>query len=229
MMPIIKVAVNNKVALPSNSDEFIVCGNSDYEIEFEFDAEWDGLSVKTARFIYNGKYEDIVFEGNRVAVPVVSDTVAVFVGVFSGDLRTTTPALIPCKKSILCEDGVPTDPTPDVYTQLLEILNSFDDGLDGKSAYEIAMEHGFEGSEEEWLESLHGEDGKDGADGTNGKDGYTPVKGVDYFDGKNGTNGEDGVNGKDGYTPVRGKDYWTDADKAEIKSYVDDAILGGAW
>lgn len=29
--------------------------------------------------------------------------------------------------------------------------------------------------------------------------------------------------------PVKGVDYWTDADKAEIKSYVDDAILGGAW
>lgn len=33
----------------------------------------------------------------------------------------------------------------------------------------------------------------------------------------------------DGKTPVRGTDYWTDADKAEIKSYVDEAILGGAW
>ena len=39
----------------------------------------------------------------------------------------------------------------------------------------------------------------------------------------------DGKYGKDGYTPVRGTDYWTDADKAEIKSYVEDAILGGAW
>ena len=35
--------------------------------------------------------------------------------------------------------------------------------------------------------------------------------------------------GEPGYTPVRGKDYWTEADIAEIKSYVDDAILGGAW
>lgn len=35
--------------------------------------------------------------------------------------------------------------------------------------------------------------------------------------------------GEDGYTPVRGTDYWTDADKAEIKSYVDDAILNGEW
>ena len=42
-------------------------------------------------------------------------------------------------------------------------------GGNGLSAYEIALEHGFEGSEEEWLESLKG------------KDGYTPVKGVDFF------------------------------------------------
>lgn len=33
----------------------------------------------------------------------------------------------------------------------------------------------------------------------------------------------------DGYSPVRGVDYWTEADKNEIRSYVDDAILGGVW
>lgn len=32
-----------------------------------------------------------------------------------------------------------------------------------------------------------------------------------------------------GETPVRGTDYWTDEDKAEIKAYVDEAILGGEW
>lgn len=41
--------------------------------------------------------------------------------------------------------------------------------------------------------------------------------------------GTDGDPGNDGKTPVRGTDYWTDADKAEIKAYVDDAILNGAW
>lgn len=35
--------------------------------------------------------------------------------------------------------------------------------------------------------------------------------------------------GEKGDSPVRGTDYWTDADKAEIKAYVDEAILGGAW
>lgn len=68
--------------------------------------------------------------------------------------------------------------------------------------------------------------GKDGRDGIDGKDGYTPRKNIDYFDGKKGDNG---INGKDGYTPVKGVDYWNEEDKAEIKSYVDDAILGGAW
>ncbi|MBO4941691.1 MAG: hypothetical protein J6D15_05770 [Clostridia bacterium] len=37
-----------------------------------------------------------------------------------------------------------------------------------------------------------------------------------------------GVNAE-GYIPQRGTDYWTEDDKAEIKGYVDDAILGGEW
>jgi hypothetical protein len=73
------------------------------------------------------------------------------------------------------------------------------------SAYGIAIKHGFNGSEEEWIASLKGDRGEQG------------IK------------GDKGDKGKDGYTPIRGIDYWTDADKAEIKGYVDEAILGGAW
>ena len=36
------------------------------------------------------------------------------------------------------------------------------DGTDGKSAYIIAVEHGFTGTETEWLQSLKGADGRDG-------------------------------------------------------------------
>lgn len=39
----------------------------------------------------------------------------------------------------------------------------------------------------------------------------------------------DVIGNMQGHTPVRGTDYWTDADKNEIKSYVDDAILNGKW
>lgn len=41
----------------------------------------------------------------------------------------------------------------------------------GKSAYEIAVENGFVGTVEEWLDSLKGDNGKDGEDGKDGKNG----------------------------------------------------------
>lgn len=46
---------------------------------------------------------------------------------------------------------------------------------------------------------------------------------------KPGEDGKDGIDGQNGKTPVRGIDFWNDNDIAEIKSYVDDAILGGKW
>ena len=52
------------------------------------------------------------------------------------------------------------------------------DGQNGLSAYEIAKNGGFIGTEEDWLKSLKGEQGEKGQDGTDGK---TPVKGTDYF------------------------------------------------
>lgn len=38
-----------------------------------------------------------------------------------------------------------------------------------------------------------------------------------------------GQKGEPGNTPQKGVDYWTDADKAEIKNYVDEQILNGEW
>ena len=53
-------------------------------------------------------------------------------------------------------------PTPDLYQQLLQKIQSASKGTEGKSAFEIAVEHGFTGTENEWLQSLKGADGKDG-------------------------------------------------------------------
>ncbi|MGF3112461.1 phage tail spike protein [Facklamia sp. P9177] len=49
----------------------------------------------------------------------------------------------------------------------------------GDSAYEIAVKHGFQGSEEEWLESLEGRDGVKGPPGKNGQPTYTWIKYAD--------------------------------------------------
>ena len=45
------------------------------------------------------------------------------------------------------------------------------DGASGESAYDIAVENGFEGTEEQWLQSLHGQDGINGTNGSNGTNG----------------------------------------------------------
>ena len=91
-------------------------------------------------------------------------------------------------------------PTPDLYQQLLQKIS--EKGKDGKSAYEIAVEHGFVGTEVEWLESLKGVDGKDGV---NGKDGCDGRNGVDGLLGKDGKDGADGLPGRDGIDGTDGK------------------------
>lgn len=65
------------------------------------------------------------------------------------------------------EKGDPGEPGPKGDTG-----NPGEPGQDGKSAYDVAVENGFVGTESEWLESLKGADGNDGR---------TPVKGTDYW------------------------------------------------
>lgn len=58
---------------------------------------------------------------------------------------------------------------------------------DGKSAYEIALEYGFKGTETEWIDSLKGEDGKHGIAGKKGADGKTPYFHTAWANNSNGT------------------------------------------
>lgn len=88
------------------------------------------------------------------------------------------------------------------------------DGLDGTngqnglSAYEIAKNGGFIGTEEDWLKSLKGADGAKGEQGEQG------------IQGAQGIQGEKGKDGADGKTPVKGIDYFTAEDKTEFTAEV---------
>ena len=119
----IDVTVKNKIAKRDDPNAFIVCGNSDYTIKFHFDEEWDAYEAKTARFYSNGEPEDVVFKGDECPVPVMERADGVFVGVFAGDLKTTTKAYIPCERCILCLGGKIKEPTPDVYAQIMQMIN----------------------------------------------------------------------------------------------------------
>ena len=137
------------------------------------------------------------------------------------------------------ESETPIPPTPDLYQQLLQKIS--EKGKNGKSAYEIAVEHGFVGTEAEWLESLKGVNGKDGVNGKNGCDGRNGTDGLSGRDGINGTDGKSayiiavehgfsgtetewlqslkGADGKDGITPDM-SDYATKADIAELEEQI---------
>lgn len=75
----------------------------------------------------------------------------------------------------------------------VDIIGTGARGKEGKSAYESWLDLGNEGTEQEFLASLKGQDG---------------------------------------YTPVKGTDYWTAADQtaivADVLAAVDELILGGA-
>lgn len=88
----------------------IICGNSGYTITFELDAEWHDKVEKTARFVWASatgvmKYTDQKFSGDTVEVPILVNIERVYVGLFAGELTTTTSATINCKKSILCQSA----------------------------------------------------------------------------------------------------------------------------
>lgn len=135
----IKIEIKNKVARTVEPKSFIVCGNNDYKLEFAFDEEWAEYGAKTAYFIANGvTLPPVVFTGNQCDVPVISNATALSVGVSAGDLRTTTEAVISCRKSIRCKTGAPVEPTPVVYDQIMQMIN--DGMLKGERG-----ERGFQG------------------------------------------------------------------------------------
>ena len=105
MEHIIDVTIKDKVA--SCSGARYVCGNSDYVIHFDFDDEWTEFETKTARFKCEKGYFDVVFSGDVCAVPVITDTDFFSVGVYAGNIHTTTPASVRVYKSILCGDMDP--------------------------------------------------------------------------------------------------------------------------
>ena len=71
-------------------------------------------------------------------------------------------------------------------------------GPDGKSAYQLAIDSGFVGSESEWLASLKGEKGEQGPKGNTGEQGIQGPKGNPGEQGNQGPKGEPGEQGIQG-------------------------------
>lgn len=152
----IEIYVKDKIAMKTG-ESYYVCGNTDYQIVFDFDDEWADQITKTARFKYNGVHYDKVFSGNICPVPKIENTYSFEVGVFAGDLSTTTAARVPAKKSILCGSEPPAPPSEDVYAQIMQTLNDTENKA--RDAFYGALEEAKESGEFDGPQGIQGEKG----------------------------------------------------------------------
>ena len=77
-------------------------------------------------------------------------------------------------------------------------------GIQGLSAYQVAVQHGFEGTEAEWLISLKGEKGETGPKGDKGNTGEKGATGERGPQGLQGERGLQGVQGEQGEPGIQG-------------------------
>ena len=153
------------------------------KIHFVFDNSWKPLhkvvQFTQDEFTYN---RVLGFDETSCHLPAELAAGAVKMSLFGYDAEssetvraTTVVKTLHIRPSGFDGESSNVPPTPDLYQQLLQKIS--EKGADGKSAFEIAVENGFIGTEAEWLESLKGKDGTDGQpgkDGVDGKDGVTP-------------------------------------------------------
>ena len=128
-MPVLPITVREKLASYTGNIPYI-CGNSDYLVRFDFDNEWDAYPQKTARFVWGSDYTDVMFEGNDCPFPLIESAMTVVVGVFAGNLKTTTGASVSACYSIRSKHGSPAAPKPNVYDRIMETLVEYDGRLD---------------------------------------------------------------------------------------------------
>lgn len=201
------------------------------KIHFVFDNSWKPLhkvvQFTQDEFTYN---RVLGFDETSCHLPAELAAGAVKMSLFGYDAEssetvraTTVVKTLHIRPSGFDGESSNVPPTPDLYQQLLQKIS--EKGADGKSAFEIAVENGFIGTEAEWLESLKGKDGKDGVDGKNGQDGKDGIDGKSAYEiaiangyfgtesewleslkGKNGIDGQPGKDGIDGTNGQDGKD-----------------------
>ena len=196
-------------------------------LKFIFEGDWKKFH-KVVQFTQCDETYNCVLgtDGTSCFLPSELHAGAVRMSVFgydadniSGLRATTVPVTLNVRPSGFVGDGAEeVPPTPDLYAQLLQKLeekaSSLQNGKDGEnglSAYEIAQNNGFEGTQTEWLASLKGDKGDTGKQGVKGDKGDKGDTGERGLQGAKGDKGNTGAKGSKGDTGADGKsayDVW---------------------
>ena len=147
-MPEIRLRVRNKIT-EAEGKPVIVCGNSDFTLYFDLDAEWAPFREKTVRFFWydnrRGRplHTDVLFAGNAVTVPVLRDTNEVTVGLYAGGLHAAVPVRIPCAEAVTDGADITEPLPPPLYTQLRSYLRELAEETAVRQA--VRVQHGITG------------------------------------------------------------------------------------
>ena len=205
--------------------ELLTAGMVGRQILLEFSPEWENLS-KTVVFSDGVNTRDVVFTGNPVTIParvLEKPLRRLTVGVYGvgptgavviPTVRVDGPVIRPGTVLAGEVDGEEAAP---VWAQILGNMGDLSRLITRNKNTLVAA-----------INEVKGQGG--------GGSGLYYIPSVSDDGVLMWTNNGDAPNpspvnirGPAGYSPVRGTDYWTEADKAEIRVYVEEAILGGAW
>ena len=181
-------------------DEFV---NGQARLEYTMDGEKRYIFLNRNDESYTTPIENILTKKGTIHMQLV---------ILEGIDENNVPIFKSNIFYVYCNDSINAEvEEPEVSTGWFEMANTKLTQADNLNIITTPIQNGVQidttskNGETSSTEVINGKDGKDG---------YTPIKGVDYFD------GEDGKDGKDGYTPVKGVDYFTSSDINEIVTQV---------
>jgi hypothetical protein len=209
------IEVRDKIATLKSKNFNLVGGNSDYDVVFDFDKDWDKDNVKTAIFVF-GREKPVckVFDGNVCEGIAINNATTCLIGVVAGDVRTTTSAVVDCVYRSIVDEAVetPEPPTEDVYNQIMELLNKYIQQGGGGSVSEEDIIRVID----KYLEEHPV------------KDGFSPTVSVEdignghrvVITDKNGEHSFDLLNGSNGLTPFIGENgnWWIGDEDTGVKA-----------
>lgn len=124
------IVLKNNIHLTS-CEKNPVCNNTDYRAVFTFDKAWNGKQ-KTARFMCYGKGKkllyshDVVLDDDMCVIPKISDAGTVKVGVYAGNLSTTSTASLTFIESALSDQDAKREVPPNnIVDKLMELYSRY--------------------------------------------------------------------------------------------------------
>ena len=110
----------------------IVCGNSNYELHFDFSDEWSECNKKTAVFFVNGKKTAVEFEGDAVEVPILPNAPFVYVALItsnsSNEQLASTQLRLRLESTPLLDETKEFNPLQHYLASLLGTINNIESG-----------------------------------------------------------------------------------------------------